>query len=286
MQHSQYQDNNIIRKKNAVLTTRNKNKIKWYNDKTYKKFFSMLFLNGIFFLAELIGGLLFNSLTLLSDAYHMLSDILALIIGVFAFSLSKKSNKYSSFGMDRASVMGGLINSTFLLAMCLTITIEAIHRLIEILSNINNLDVEHNFTILDSNVDNLIIISSLGLFVNIIGLCLFHEHSHTNHTHNSTNHSSTKHTKTNHSNKEHNLNIQGVTLHILGDFFGSIAAVSSSLIIKFVDSPYKILCDPIFSLTIVCIIVTATIPVLKECINILMENIPSGGLINLKDETF
>ena len=42
------------------------------------------------------------------------------------------------------------------------------------------------------------------------------------------------------------------------------------------DSPFKILCDPIFSLTIVCIIVTATIPVLKECINILMENIPKN----------
>ncbi len=271
MQNSQCENNTILRKKNAVLTNHTENKLKWYNDKTYKKFFSMLFLNGIFFLAELIGGLLFNSLTLLSDSYHMLSDILALIIGVYAFSLSKKSSKYSSFGMDRASVMGGLINSTFLLAMCLTITIEAIHRLIEILSNINNLNGKHNFTILDSNIDNLIIISSLGLFVNIIGLCLFHEHSHTSHTHNSTNQSST-----NHSNREHNLNIQGVTLHILGDFFGSVAAVSSSLIIKFVDSPFKILCDPIFSLTIVCIIVTATIPVLKECINILMENIPKN----------
>ena len=170
-----YHQNTILRKKFAVIIP--KNDKKWFFDKTYKKFFSMIFLTGIFFIAELIGGLLFNSLTLLSDSFHMLSDIIALIIGVYAFGLSKKSNKYSSFGMDRASIIGGLVNSSFLLAICLSIIIEAVQRLIEIISNINNLDKQHNFTILDSNTNNLIIISSLGLFINIIGLCIFHQQS-------------------------------------------------------------------------------------------------------------
>ena len=99
------------------------------------------------------------------------------------------------------------------------------------------------------NSDSLIIISAVGLGINIVGLFLF-GHSHGGHSHGGENHS--------------HINIRGVFLHILGDALGSIGALLSNLLIKFLDSPYRVLCDPSVSFFIVFILISVAVPLIKN----------------------
>ena len=248
------------RRKRSLSIIKNSTKFSpWYRDRNNLRFFGMFFLTGGFFLVELIGGLLFGSLALLADSFHMLSDIIALSIGFYAMNLSKKSRtSHASFGWERAEVIGALVNGSFLLAMCFSITLEAVHRFIDWWptpdKNISQFEIV-------KNSDSLIIISAVGLGINIVGLFLF-GHSHGGHSHGGENHS--------------HINIRGVFLHILGDALGSIGALLSNLLIKFLDSPYRVLSDPSVSFFIVFILISVAVPLIKKCISILMEKAPKN----------
>ena len=119
----------------------------------------MLSMTFVFFLVELIVGQITKSVSLTTDSFHMLSDALALVIGLFTaivsnhlslffFSfhflsfffayhffhnvqISKRKTTKNTFGWVRAEVLGPLINSVFLASLCLGIVIEAIKRLFE-----------------------------------------------------------------------------------------------------------------------------------------------------------
>lgn len=82
--------------------------------------------------------------------------------------------------------------------------------------------------------------------------------------------------------------MKGALLHILGDFFGSIGVVVSGLIMMYWEdmggdpnSNYKYLADPLSSLLIVMLILSSAIPLLRECIHILLQSVPKH--FNLED---
>ncbi|CAG8690504.1 16283_t:CDS:2, partial [Acaulospora morrowiae] len=130
----------------------------------------LLVLDSVFFLVEIIIGYWLKSLSLVADSFHMLNDVMSLIVALYAIKLASRtkfSPKYS-YGWQRAEVLGALVNGIFLLALCLTVLIEAIQRFFEY-EEIRN-------PIL------ILIVGGVGLFSNIIGILLFHEH---NHSHNS-----------------------------------------------------------------------------------------------------
>lgn len=89
----------------------------------------MLALTGSFFVVEIVVGYLSNSLALIADSFHMLSDVIALVIAITAIGVAKRtSSERNTYGWQRAELLGALVNSVFLLAMCLSIFIEAIQR--------------------------------------------------------------------------------------------------------------------------------------------------------------
>lgn len=89
----------------------------------------MLFLCTTMFFVEVIVGYTVNSLSLVADAFHMLSDILALGVAIYAIQIAKKAgNSTYTYGWQRAEVIGALVNAVFLIALCFTIFIEAIKR--------------------------------------------------------------------------------------------------------------------------------------------------------------
>lgn len=89
-----------------------------------------LIANGGFMGAEFVGGIVFNSVALLADAVHMLSDVAGLIIALVAQSLmNRPATARHTFGLQRAEVMGALINGVTLLAAVVWIVVEAWHRL-------------------------------------------------------------------------------------------------------------------------------------------------------------
>ncbi len=118
-----------------------------------------------FFVIELIVGQISHSISMIADSFHMLSDALALVIGIVTAVMSSRSSTKNTYGWVRAEVLGSLVNSVFLCSMCLGILIEAVKHLFE----------PHKL----HDIDLLICTGILGLVINLLGLFVFgHGHSH------------------------------------------------------------------------------------------------------------
>lgn len=127
---------------------------------------ALLVIDIIFFLLELIVGYAVHSLALVADSFHMLNDVMSLIVALWAVRVAsqKGADSQYTYGWQRAEILGALVNGVFLLALCLSIFLEAIQRLVspEVITN----------------PKLILIVGSCGLASNIVGLFLFHEHGH------------------------------------------------------------------------------------------------------------
>lgn len=147
-----------------------------------------------FAVVEVIGGLMANSLALLSDAGHMFTDSLSLAVGAFsAWLANKPASRAHSFGLQRAEVLGALFNVLFMFVVIAVIGFEAIERMR------NTPDVDGGMVLL---------IGGLGLLVNVIVAWVLMR-------------------------GEQTINVRGALLHVLGDLLGSVAAVVAGAIIWF-----------------------------------------------------
>ncbi|KAJ5698712.1 hypothetical protein N7462_000717 [Penicillium macrosclerotiorum] len=131
----------------------------------------LLVIDSAFFLLELITGYAVHSLALVADSFHMLNDVISLCVGLWAVRVANRetSSKMYTYGWQRAETLGALVNGVFLVALCMSIFLEAIQRLVE-----------------PQEVQNpkfVCIVGCCGLLSNIIGLVLFHDHSHGGHGH-------------------------------------------------------------------------------------------------------
>ena len=212
-----------------------------------------LIINLLFMFVEVIYGLLSNSLGLLTDGAHMLLDCTAVVIGLYSSYLSEfKSNNNYNYGYLRSEILGTFINSVFLFFIAVYIVFESIERFIEPK---------------DIDSENLILVSFLGLVVNIIGLVFAHDHGDHDHNHEHChehehlNEEKEKHGHEHHHHEHKNENIYAIYIHILADTLGSVAVLISSFLVKY----YKLyISDPICSLFISAMIIFSTIPVLKN----------------------
>ena len=148
-------------------------------------------LNAAFLVLESVVGLLTNSLALLSDAGHMISDVGALAIALVAVRVaSKKPSSGYTFGLRRAPVLGGLINGMSLMVIVVLIALEAVERL----SDPPHLEP---MAVLWTGV--------AGLGVNL-GSAWYLARS-----------------------RDQSVNTRGAMLHLLADALGSVAAIVSAL---------------------------------------------------------
>ena len=92
----------------------------------------MLGMTGSFMLVELIVGNWTNSMALVADSFHMLSDVIALVIAYVCVRMSPKKWQKNTFGYARAEVVGALINAVFLFALCFSIAVESLKRFLVI----------------------------------------------------------------------------------------------------------------------------------------------------------
>ena len=96
-----------------------------------KRLFLTIILNIFITLLQIIGGIAANSLSLLSDAFHNFSDVLALVISYIANTFTKKDYSSSkTFGYKRAEILAAFINSAFLFIIAFLLIKEAVMRLI------------------------------------------------------------------------------------------------------------------------------------------------------------
>lgn len=153
----------------------------------------VLGITAVFMVAELVGGILSGSLALLADAGHMLTDVAALALSVFAMRLARRPpSMRRTFGYVRLEILAALVNGAALLVIAGLILVEAWQRF--------RIPVE---------VDGALLlgVATLGLGVNVTGALLLHRHAHDN------------------------LNVRGAYLHVLGDLLGSVGAMAAGIVI-------------------------------------------------------
>lgn len=251
---------------NLILRKFHERNNKFLGDKnvTANIYYVILGLTFVYFFVELVVSIITGSVTLLSDAFHMLGDIIALIIAIYAKRKATEAiSSTATFGYGRAVIVGALINSVFLVACCLFILIEVADKL-----------ATYKQSTIREDFQYIIWVAVGGIVINIIGLFMFHDHGH-GHKHGHEHKHSHDHSDHSHENKSKDLNDESAYEHIVSDFLGSLMVILSTVIIKYVVDDTIFILDPLCSLVVVFMIVKRNIKVLRSSITILMHIVPS-----------
>ncbi|MFO7655898.1 MAG: cation diffusion facilitator family transporter [Bacteroidales bacterium] len=154
-------------------------------------------LNLVITIAEVIGGLLSNSLALLSDALHNLGDTTAIFIAYIAHRIShRKNSPEKTFGYKRVEILAALLNAVVLLAIIIYLFFEAVNRL-------------QNPEPVKGGI--MLAVAVIGLIANLISVLLLRNDS------------------------AKNINVKAAYLHLLGDTISSVAVVAGALFIYFFE---------------------------------------------------
>lgn len=159
-----------------------------------------LFANATFMFVEFAGGLIFDSLALLADAGHMLSDVAALSIALLAHRLlSRPPSDRHTFGFQRAEVVGAQVNGLLLLGLAAWLLFESAQRIGD----------PHSV-----EGAGLALVAVAGLLVNLGSAALLNR------------------------NKGNSLNMRGALLHMMLDAIGSVAALTAGIGILLWDATW------------------------------------------------
>jgi cobalt-zinc-cadmium efflux system protein len=154
-----------------------------------------LSITALMMVAEVIGGILSNSLALLSDAGHMLTDALALALSFFAMKFATlPATEKKTFGFYRLEILAALANGVTLVLISAYIIYEAYLRIRR------PEQVEGTL---------MLVVAVIGLVANVLGALFLVKHHETN------------------------LNIRGAFLHIVGDAVSSVAVIVGAVVISF-----------------------------------------------------
>ncbi|MBD8500049.1 cation diffusion facilitator family transporter [Paenibacillus arenosi] len=200
-----------------------------------KALFWSLIIIFVFLIVEVVGGIITNSLALLSDAGHMLSDASSLLLSLIAMIFAaKKPSPKKTYGFYRFEILAAFINGITLVLISGVILWEAYERLI------NPQEVASL---------SMMGIAFAGLLANIAAAYVLMRGDIKN-----------------------NLNMRSAYLHVLGDMLGSIGAIVAGFIMwKF----EWYVADPIISIIVAILIIISAWRVTRDSVNVLMEGAPS-----------
>ena len=151
-----------------------------------------LAISALYFIAELVAGFLTNSLALLSDAGHMLSDIGAMALSLFAFRMAKRpATHQSTYGFHRVEILAALFNGLTLWLIVGVIFAAAYNRFAQP-------PVVESF--------GMMVVAVIGLLVNLAAAAMLHGRH------------------------RHNLNVRGAFLHVVSDAIGSVGTIAAGFI--------------------------------------------------------
>lgn len=194
-------------------------------------------LTTIILIVEFAGGLITNSLALLSDSGHMLSDVSSLLFSLFAMLLAAKPPSLSkTFGFHRFEIIAAFINGITLFVIAGLILIEAYKRFLEPQTVAS---------------ETMMVIALIGLIANVLSaVALLHQ-----------------------GDVKDNLNMRSAYLHIIGDALGSVGAIVAGLMMYYYN---WYVADPIISVIVATIILRGAWRVIKQSFHILMEGTPEN----------
>ena len=192
---------------------------------------------AVFMVVEIVGGLLTNSLALLSDAGHMFSDAAALGLSLLAFHFGERpGSRSNTFGYKRFEILAALLNGLTLMLIAVWIVYEAVGRFA------NPPEIA---------TTGMLVVSVIGLLVNIFVAWYMHRGGDT----------------------EENINMRGAYLHVLGDLLGSVGAIAAAVLMMAFGWRWA---DPLASVIVALLIAKSGWGVLKSSSHILMEGAPAN----------
>jgi zinc transporter 2 len=121
------EDNSNEIKEDSPILVQNTQK----NEETLRKLWTVCIICLIFMIIEVIGGYLASSIAIMSDAAHLLSDLLGFFISIISIYISRqKANKTMSYGYHRAEVIGALVSINIIWGLTFWLLYEATLRII------------------------------------------------------------------------------------------------------------------------------------------------------------
>uniref|UniRef100_A0A0D3C6M3 Response regulatory domain-containing protein n=2 Tax=Brassica oleracea var. oleracea TaxID=109376 RepID=A0A0D3C6M3_BRAOL len=240
----------------------------------------------LFMTVEVFGGIKANSLAILTDAAHLLSDVAAFAISLFSlWAAGWEATPRQTYGFFRIEILGALVSIQLIWLLTGILVYEAIIRLLSETSEVNGF--------------LMFLVAAFGLLVNIImAVLLGHDHGH-GHSHGHDHHShgvtvTTHHHHHGHGEDKHhhahgdedvteqlleksekrkrNINVQGAYLHVLGDSIQSVGVMIGGGIIWY-KPEWKIV-DLICTLVFSVIVLGTTINMIRSILEVLMESTP------------
>jgi cobalt-zinc-cadmium efflux system protein len=202
-----------------------------------RRLYVVLAVASTYFVAELIAGWITNSLALLSDAVHMLTDIAAICLSLLTLWISTRpATAGKTFGYLRAEILGALLNGLFLWLLVVFIWIEAAGRLRQ-----------------PQQVEGLgvMAVAIVGIAINTFAVWMTSERTHTVGT--------------------RGMAIKAVFLHEVSDLMGSFGVLIAGALVYFTG---WVRADPIVSFLIGGLVLYSSWGLVREGVDILMESVP------------
>ena len=192
-----------------------------------------------FLVVEAVGGILTNSLALLSDAGHMLTDVIGLGMALAAIQLATRHERRAdagqhTFGLYRLEILAAFVNALLLFGVAIYVLVEAARRLTG-----------------DAEVLGIpmLVVATLGLVVNLIAFALLREGS------------------------KESLNVEGAYLEVLADTLGSVGVIIAAVLLELFGWAWV---DPVVGAAIGLWILPRTYRLGSQAVRILLQAAPPG----------
>ena len=189
-----------------------------------------------FMVVEVVGGVVSESLALLSDAAHMLTDVLGIGMALAAIHLASRAGQrtHRTFGLYRLEILAALANAVLLLGVAAWVLIEAIRRFAD----------PH-----DVLTGTMLLVAVAGLVANLVAFALLREGA------------------------KESLNVEGAYLEVLADTLGSIGVIVGAVVLEVTGWTWV---DPLVGLAIGLWIVPRTVRLGGQAVRILVQAAPPG----------
>ncbi|MBX3090270.1 MAG: cation transporter [Cryobacterium sp.] len=207
---------------------------------------------------EVVAAIVTGSLALFADAGHMFSDTIGLAVALAATVIAARpATERATFGFQRAEVFGALINGGILLAVAVSVGVQAVLRLLQP-EGVHVLSLP------------MLVVGVIGLVANIAAALILRPQS------------------------EASINMKGAYLEVLGDLFGSVAAIVAAIVIM---TTGFMAADALASLAIALLIAPRAFLLLRDALRVLSEAVPvdtsvaeirehllsAGGVVDVHD---
>ncbi len=199
----------------------------------------VLVLTGAFLVVEFVTALATNSLALLSDAGHMLTDVVGLSMALGAILAAQRHARrgdpgHHTYGLYRLEILAALVNALLLLGIAVYVLVVAVGR------------IGHTPDVVATP---MLVVATLGLFVNVVAWLLLREGA------------------------KESLNVEGAALEVLADMVGSVGVIIAAIVVRAFGWVWA---DAVFGVAIGVWILPRALRLGGRAVRILLQAAPSG----------